>query len=597
MVVRHPMRKLLIIILLSCCYPLWSNVSVRASVNSHRIGKDEVLRYTIKVESEENIKIDEPVLPPLANLAFRNIYTSSSSMTSIVNFRSTRKITREFTYVLIPTGLGVATIPSVNVKAANKIFRTDPISIEITEGHGSPPASSSPDPYSYDPFESFGMGDWGFDDRPVGETMLIAVPEKTVAYLGEPIVISYYVYTEQAVTSLNLTEEKDFDGYGKEIFEQPSMLSFDNASLKGRSFKRSLIKRIAISPNRSGRIRAPYMEAVVKTYDIIYRSRKISTQDLHIEVRELPENGKPANFSGAVGSFKVSDNISQTDIALGEAVNYSIVISGRGNFNQFIAPGFAAKPLLQISSPQSSDRLNAGIDGNRTIYYTIIPQEKGEYTLQMPEFNWFDPASGSYRSYKGESRKLSVAPANVFSYFTNFFAKDRVMRLNPMQEIDSYKSYRLYVHGLWFWLCVALLGAAMAMSFYLARQKSLRFRDPLRYADYQAGKILRRYLKDASKAAAESSKDFYPLAEKGLMHYLAEKYHISKRLSIPEKLSELQARQIPEDQIYMLNSFLQRCQMVRFAPGGFEESAIKADKESLDQIIISFVNLKSRRKA
>ncbi len=567
------------------------NISVSGSVNSNRIGLNEQLKYTIKIVYDENIKIDEPILPKLDNLVFRNVYTSSSSITSIVNFRSTRSLTREYTYVLLPSKIGPAHIPQIEVKAGNNTYTVAPIEIEIVESPQSTPQAQQP----YDPFAYFGLGDWGYDDRQMGETNLVAIPEKTSAYLGEPIIISYYVYTEQGVTSLNIVDEKDFEGYGKEVFEQPSMLEFEDTSLRGRSFKRSLIKRIAVSPNRIGSIRAPEISATVRLFDLGYRSRNIASPAININVKPLPDTGRPKSFSGAIGSFNIIEALSETSVYLGEAISYTLTISGKGNFNQFVAPLFDRVPNIQVSAPVINDNLNAGVEGKRTLYYIIVPQEKGDFKLPGLEFSWFEPSSGSYRSFSSKEQSINVKPATVFSYFTNFFARDRVSKLNPLQLKTEYKSQQIYVQSPWYWMFVALMLLSLPVSYYLYYMKKLRYSDPLRFSDMQSERILRKYLKDAKVAAQNVSLDFYPLAEKGLMRYLAEKYKISNRLSIAEKLEELSVRQIPPELIAELKAFLERCQLVRYMPGGFDVNKLGEDLDALVRIIRAFVKQKNHR--
>ncbi len=567
-----------------------SEVKVSGSVNLNLLGTNDQLRFTIKVETDDNLHIDEPRLPTIPNLIFRNVYTSSSSRTSIINFRTTRSFTKEFTYVFMPANTGFATIPSINVRVGNRSFSTDPITVEITDRPSKQNRTRQPDPF--DPFFSPGFGEWGISERTRGETFLLAIPEKTSIYLGEPLVISYYVYTEQGVTTLNLIDEKDYEGYGKDIFEQPSMLNFENASFRGKSYKRSLIKRTVISPNVIGKIRIPEVSATVRLFDLGYSTRNIASQTVHIEVKNLPETGKPKSFSGAVGSFNVREEFGDGSLTLGEAIYYNLVVTGRGNYNQFVAPLFEANSFLQISNPFINDNLNAGIEGIRTILYTIIPQEKGNYKLPALEFSWFDPSTSSYKIFRSKEHSISVKPANVLSYFTNFFAKDRVSRINPPVRIGSYKNLRIYLHSGWYWTIVAILLLALGASVYIASRNRLKYRDPLRWSEIKAERILRKYMKDAKLAAQNGSRDFYPLAERGLMRYLAQKYKISNRLSIPEKAAELFHKQIPPDLVRDLKSFLDRCQEVRFMPGGFEAGKLDGDLKELTTIIQNFVQIK-----
>jgi hypothetical protein len=138
----------------------------------------------------------------------------------------------------------------------------------------------------------------------------------------------------------------------------------------------------------------------------------------------------PDSFTGAVGSFEVSGNVSSEELSLGEAITFTLRVKGRGNFNQFGNPAFPETPA-QVSSPVTVDKLNAGIEGVRTLYYTIIPHDKGVYTLPELSFSWFDPSSGSYRTYKSDAAQISVKSANVISYFSGLLDGSAPRACNP----------------------------------------------------------------------------------------------------------------------------------------------------------------------
>jgi len=498
-----------------------------------------------------------------------------------------------------PTKPGKTLIPSINIKIGNRSYATSAIEIEIVSTPSGNAYNKAPqnayDPFgSYDPFSGSGFGDW-YDSPPrAGETFLATFPEKNSAFLGEPIVVSYYLYTEQGVTSLNLTEEKDFEGYGKEIFEQPEQLEFETVSFRGRRYKRSLIKRTALIPNRSGKIQIPLMKANVRVFDFSYRTLQLSTPAIYIDIQSLPEAGKPENFSGAIGTFNIAEELSSQSISLGEAVNFGLNINGKGNFNQFIAPLFGKSPGLQISAPLVTDNLKAGIQGRRNLIYTIIPQEKGSYVLPALVFNWFDPVLKAYRSYEIKRTEINVKPANVFSYFTNFFQRGRALKFNDLLSDKRFANTTILVHTWWYWLLSCAVLVCLGISYHMARKRNLRFSDPLLYADFRAAKILKTHLQAAQDAARNGNKDFYCLAETGIMRFLAEKFKISNRLSNPEKLQQLAEAQIAADLLDRLKRFMDSCERQRYSPIVTDPVIIEKDLAILTTIVKDFAMLKNK---
>ena len=306
-----------------------------------------------------------------------------------------------------------------------------------------------------------------------------------------------------------------------------------------------------------------------------------------LEVLPLPKNNVPKNFSGAVGSFELSDNLSAESISLGEAITFSLRIAGQGNFNQFAHPQFP-ESSAQISSPMAIDRLNAGVEGSRTLYYTIIPTEKGKYILPSVSFSWFDPDHGAYRSFTSKQREIQVKSATVVSYFSSLLESGKPQNIRPMLSRHSYPTYHSFLKQVWYWLLVAIILAGTIFSAYLAWLKNKKHRDPEQYNQMMADKALNKYLEEASEAAKSLSQDFYTLAQNGLMHYLSEKYGISLRFSSPEKIAELQQKKIPKELITDLTSFIELCERQRFSPEKRDAAKLMEDYNQLRRIVLAF---------
>ena len=123
-----------------------------------------------------------------------------------------------------------------------------------------------------------------------------------------------------------------------------------------------------------------------------FLNKTISSKPCWINVKPLP-SGAPAGFTGAVGNFTVSQSVSSTKLNLGDALTFTINISGRGNFSQFTAAPFPNVDKFQVSAPYIQDKLANVIEGTRFIHYTLLPRETGELTIPGYTFSWFDTTS------------------------------------------------------------------------------------------------------------------------------------------------------------------------------------------------------------
>jgi len=590
------MLSVIILLISTSLFP--QDLRVRSYAEPTSIGRDEDVTYTIEISGEKGFQATAPQLPALDDFSLKNMMTSSSSSYSIYNGNVSESVTKSFIYRLLPKRTGNLRIPEIMVKVGGKIYYTQSVNVrvlDISRAGRAPSSQSNPfgsgqgmPLYMQNPFNL------GFDS--VGEMEIAAIPEKTTVFLGEPLLVTYRFYTTQPVSSLELKDEKDFGGYGKELYSEPTRLNFEQVNYKNQRYKSAIIKTVAISPNRAGVIELPQLTANVQLGSIGLYSQTLQSLPSKVKVIDLPENWKPENYSGAVGNFSVSEMMGKSILRVGEALEYNLIIKGRGNFNQFSNPVYPIQQDFRIASPITENQIQAGMNGTRTIKYLLIPRREGKFTLPGISFNWFNPATGSYQYFSSKPRTVEVKPGNVLTYLSNVFQKENIKTLTPFNPKTNYKSQILIINSTLYWLLIILIILSLIPSWWYARNEKLKDTDPDLAAQKGSARVLKKYLKQAEDAVQFVSRDFYPKAEQGLMHYLSDKYHISRRYSNPEKLYQLRLKGLDEELIERLEAFLNRCQEARFMPGGFDDVVLSSDLETLKQIIKSFIKLPNRAK-
>lgn len=560
-------------------------VSVTASVNKNLLTLADRLEYTLEIKSDSSITMSEPSPPSFELFSFVNMRSSSRSSTTLSGFKVETQHVKSFIYYYIPQREGTTTIPAQGVRVGNKVYSSPVIVVTVEKSSSKSPVQSSPGIAPGFDFEDPDLP-WSAS-RIEGSTTILAYPERQKVYKGQPAVVSYYLYTDQMVRSFNLEGEKDFPGYGKSDYETPTTLEYETVHYQGKRLQRALIKRLMLLPNETGELQAPLVQGRARIYEFGYLNQKVSSVPAWLDVLPLPKHNVPKDFGGAVGSFEVSDKLSAESLNLGEAITFSLRIAGRGNFNQFTHPQFP-ESQAQTSSPMAIDRLNAGVEGIRTLYYTIIPADKGKYILPPLSFSWFDPDQGVYHNFSSKQREIQVKGANVVSYFSSLLESGNVQSLRPMLSRSRYPAYHSYLKQIWYWLLITLILAGAIISAYIARRNAKARRDPALYNQMQADKALKKYLDEASEAARNLSQDFYTLADNGLMRYLADKYGVSLRLSTPEKIAYLQEKNFPEDLVADTKAFIELCERQRFSHEKREATKLMGDYHQLRRIVLAF---------
>lgn len=132
-------------------------------------------------------------------------------------------------------------------------------------------------------------------------------------------------------------------------------------------------------------------------------------------VRNLPREGKPTEFSGAIGQFQAVLGEVPATIEMGQPLTLEMRITGEGNFARInpplIDPGTAWRSFDAESDYTPEGPLE--LRGIKTIRYTLVPRQAG--TLELPDiaFNYFDPKEAVYHELLLEGPVVEVSPAPV----------------------------------------------------------------------------------------------------------------------------------------------------------------------------------------
>jgi hypothetical protein len=115
-------------------------------------------------------------------------------------------------------------------------------------------------------------------------------------------------------------------------------------------------------------------------------------------VLALPTQNRPADFSGAVGNFSISSNVSDEKVAAGDPVTLRLRISGTGNFDRVTTPMLHDVEHWKTYSPTAkfTAQDDIGHRGEKTFEQPLIATQSGTQSLPALTFSWFDPNSRHY---------------------------------------------------------------------------------------------------------------------------------------------------------------------------------------------------------
>ncbi len=587
------MNKICILVLfLLVIFPLVAEIQIESYVNKTNIGIQDIIQLTIEVKGEKlyGLKSPEINLPGFRKLGSS---TSSGSSMSIMNGKMVRSETKSYIYNISPLKVGKLIIPPSTVKINKDSYTTKPIKITVKENSTSPPET-----------EKQTENNLGRNSTKVNNLFLEIEISKNDYYLNEPIKIDYTLFSRFDIANISYSNEPSFNNFWKEDIFTANSYNFRKVNLNGLIFESMLMRSIALFPSKTGNLQIPSIELIV---DVRTQARSffdrgstkrsvIKSKPVIVNVKPLPEKGKPAGFSGAVGDFTLTSNISTAELKVGESFTYTLEIRGNGNLNQFDPPVLPEIQHLRFFEPEISTEISDNmISGKKIIKYLVIAQEKGVFNIPSLQFSYFDPILKKYNTKKTKTYTLNIAEGDLTFIPTGISQSKVVLEGRDigfvLTGIDI-KSHSLIFSSFYYWLCWIILLFSFPLVWFYRREQTRLIEDYDYNRMKQANKILRKYMRQATIEAKRQNIDFYTSVQRGLSNFLADKLKQRRGSETDEVISLMYRKNVDENIIQKINNIFSRCDQVRFMPGGSDTDRIQADYDLLKEILSDISRIK-----
>jgi hypothetical protein len=269
----------------------------------------------------------------------------------------------------------------------------------------------------------------------------------------------------------------------------------------------------------------------------------IASPSSTLKVLSLPTQGRPNDFSGAVGDFQVSSDTSATRVAAGDPLTLHLRISGVGNFDRVDSTMFDHLDHWKTYPPKSSFTPSdtAGNKGEKVFEQPLIAALPGEQSIPALEFTYFNPRTQRYERAHTQPIRVTVSTsladsslvAPVAAHDANGAATSRFARgLRPdhPRPQSSVSDLRPLYFQARFLTVPATLALILAGSWLAVRPQPAR-------ANSNAARRVLEQLDAAARSGDAVS--FFHAARNELLRTFAERWQVS-----PDQITsrELKAR-------------------------------------------------------
>jgi len=152
--------------------------------------------------------------------------------------------------------------------------------------------------------------------------------------------------------------------------------------------------------------------------------RTVSAGSRTINVKSLPENGRPIDFTGAVGDFDFKVTTSKQTLKATEALEANVEVSGHVNLKLFTLPKLSLPSALEVYEPEHKESVSVNLNGMSGVSsdsYTIVPSYQGKYPIPSISFSYFDLKTERYKTITSNEIVINVdeGPINTTNSVVN----------------------------------------------------------------------------------------------------------------------------------------------------------------------------------
>jgi len=221
---------------------------------------------------------------------------------------------------------------------------------------------------------------------------------------------------EQTIFTLKFKRRRDFQvlklGFNAPTFDGFWSKQYGDAKVYNEGDYEVQELKYVLFPQKSGKLNITALKMDLTLLDKRNNNMSLfgpSTQiksvysnDLQVMVKPLPQN------ISLIGEFALKDKLDKTKLKVGEAVNYEIIIEGRGNIDDI--PELKLKienaTIYENKAIKTYNIIDDNHGGTYRKTYSIVANE--DITIPEIVIDYFDKKSGSIKELKTKQYKIIV---------------------------------------------------------------------------------------------------------------------------------------------------------------------------------------------
>ena len=537
-----------------------------ATVSKNKLGVNQRLRIQFSINKQGGDNFRPPNFQNFKVVGGPSQSVSQSWINGKVSFN------QSYSYVIEPKRKGEFTIPSASIEIDGKTLQSKPIKVIVTAKVDVPKNPNDPNYIAEQNIH------------------LVAEVSKSRPYVGEGIYVEYRLYFSQNVGIYDnaITEAPQYNGFWNQEIKINGIRA-EKGTYNGEPYRYAVLHKALLIPTKSGKLTVDPMKMDIVVAiptgrgdffgnPITRQVRKDFTSAKKvIQVKDLPLENKPEDFTGAVGSFSFDVTSSKNTLKANESSTIKVGVKGKGNLKLFELPKIKTPEELEVYEPERKEKVKvtaSGLSGEVYDLYTVVPEYKGKYKIPNTSFSYFDPKKKKYQTITTEDLYLDVLEGKelvtnsdnngvvkqaIKTTGDNFRYIQNKTSFQPIETKDFFRSNLFYTL-----LLLPLIFIPIGV--FIAKKKAERDGDVLGNKLRKADRLAKKYLSEANKQLGKKEA-FYEALERALHNYLKAKLGIETLDISRERITEiLRDKKVEEETTSQFIEVLKASDFARYTP-------------------------------
>lgn len=230
-----------------------------------------------------------------------------------------------------------------------------------------------------------------------------ATVSKTTCYVGEPVELTYALYTRVQSES-KVVKRPGFKGFGVYDMVAPESGISSTATVNGNLFSVYILRKVQLYPLQAG---IQELESMEVENDILIDQKHYQllskTAPITIKVSSLPKTTQEY-FNGAVGQFSVEASVHKSaKPKVNDLLELKLSIKGKGNFPVIGLPEIQWPSEIEAYAAKLNEQYSRQViplTGEKNFLIPFLSKKQGKQQIPSIAFTFFDPAKQTYTTVR-----------------------------------------------------------------------------------------------------------------------------------------------------------------------------------------------------